>query len=79
MSTTRNSIALLKTQLNEAVKEAITYDAQGRMEFHYICGADARDGDPCLVTQYAYINANSSLIVYRKETVGMWDTTWEVF
>lgn len=61
----------------EAVKQFITYDGLSRMEFSYVAMADAVDGSPCLVTQYAY-DGSSGRVIKMKESLGIWDGTWDI-
>lgn len=61
----------LKTNAKEGMKMYITYDGTNRMEYVYEAQASARDGDPCLRTQYVYA-ALTTRIVKMAETQSTW-------
>jgi hypothetical protein len=67
----------LTTGKNEYIKTFIEYDALSRMEYIYEAHADARDGAPCLVTQYAY-DGTSQRVVKTKEYHGTWLAAYEI-
>jgi len=68
----------LKSQLHELVKQHVEYDGSARPEYVYTVQAGAADGAPCSVVRYSY-DGISSRIVYMKEYLGAWDSSWEVF
>jgi len=61
----------IKSQMHQAVKQYITYDASNRMEYSYAAMSDAVDGEPCIVTQYVY-DGTSTRIIKMKESIGTW-------
>jgi hypothetical protein len=67
----------ITTGKNECLKTYIVYDGLSRMEYIYEVHADAQDGAPCLVTQYAYDGA-SQRIVKSKEYHGVWLAAYEI-
>lgn len=73
-----NDTGHLKTQASELVKQAVLLDAQNRTEYVYTVRADAADGTPCSVVQYAY-DGLTSRVVYMKESTSTWDSAWELF
>lgn len=73
----RKATDLVKVHGSEAVKQYITYDGSNRMEFVYTATAEAGHGDRCGVTQYAY-DAASTRVVKMKESLGVWDSSWDV-
>ena len=73
-----NDTGHLKTQASELVKQHIVYDDLLRIEFVYTVRADATDGTPCSVVRYAY-ESESTRVSFMKETLGVWDGSWDVF
>lgn len=69
---------LIQGAQNDAVKEYIVYDGSGRMFQHYVAPADADDGAPCILTQYAYVTTSTN-VQYRKEMISTWQKAWEQF
>ena len=67
----------IRTQLNEAVKQYLVYDAFYRMIEIYVAPVDAVNTDPCLKTTYEYSGA-SVRIVKSKESIAAWDSTWDI-
>jgi len=68
----------LKTQLNEQLKQHVEFDVNLRPEYVYTCRTDTLNGFPCSVVRYAYVGL-SSKVVFMKESVGVWDSTWDLF
>lgn len=67
----------LKTQAHELIKQHCEYDGSGRMIKVYTVKADAKDGTPCSVVNYAY-DGLSSRVIFMLEDVAIWDTDWEI-
>lgn len=61
----------------EAVKQYIVYDGFLRMSETYVAMTDAAHGDRCLKTEYVYAG-NSTRIIKMKESLGIWDSAWDV-
>lgn len=78
MDPVNSKTALIKTALSEYVKVHQEYDINGRVEYIYEAKQEAVNGDPCVVTRYAY-NGTTSDIVFFKEYDGTWNSAWEVF
>lgn len=56
---------------NEALKVYRTYDGNNRVEFQFEAITHAKDGDPCMKTQYVYAGT-SNRVIKLKETVDVW-------
>lgn len=67
----------IRTHQEEATKEYIAYDGDGRMTATYVASYAAEHGDPCLKTTYAY-DGSSTRIQKRKESVDAWDSSWDI-
>lgn len=63
---------LLKTHLSELTKEYVELDGQSRPLRIYQARTDAVDGEACVVTQFEYLNATSSIVTKRRESYGTW-------
>lgn len=68
---------LLKTLKLEGLKEYREYDGSNRPTAIYQTFTDADNGDKCLKTAYTYDGA-SNRIVKKKETVDVWNSTWDI-
>jgi hypothetical protein len=73
----KNSMTL-KTQAAELTKQYLVYDAQGRVTDVYTAYTDAKNGQPCSLVQYTYVNATSSRVEKMKESVAVWDSSWDI-
>lgn len=71
----RNEI--IKSLQNEQSKEHIVFDAQGRMVFLFQAPISAKDGTPCLATEYVYKDPTSTLVVSRQDRVYSWKASWD--
>lgn len=56
---------------NEPVKMYRVYDGSNRVEYQYEAITHAKNGDPCMVTQYVYDGA-STRVVKMQETIETW-------
>lgn len=74
-----NARNFVRPNMDEPLKQYLVYDVSARLTDTYECTADARHGDPCLRTQYAYDTPTSGRISYRVETMATWDSSWEAF
>jgi hypothetical protein len=63
---------LLKAYLSELTKEYVELDAQSRPFRIYQADTDAVDGASCIVTEFEYLNATSSIVTKRRESYGTW-------
>lgn len=72
MAAPTTTTELLKTQAKELVKSYIELDLQSRPWKVYDAHTDAVDGDQCVVTEYGYLDASSTVIIKRKEYYGTW-------
>jgi len=76
MSETSKTMALT-TQRNELVKQYLVYDGNQRVIEVYTAPTDAGDGIPCTLTQYTYVGLTSR-VEKRKESMSLWDATWDI-
>lgn len=67
-----NRTSLLKAHLHELTKTYVELDGQDRPYRIYTARTDASDQEPCLVTEYVYKDATSSIVIKRKEDDGVW-------
>jgi hypothetical protein len=67
---------LLKTHLYETVKNYVVYDGQNRQWKVYTAKSDAKDGEPCIVTEYIYTGPAATTLKGTKEASAIWDDTW---
>lgn len=79
MSTTINPSAtdLFTAQLIEAVKTYSAYDGSNRIVGFYVAPANAKNGDQCQLTVYAY-DAATTRVLKTKEILATWDSTWDI-
>jgi hypothetical protein len=73
-----NRSSLLKSHQHEYVKSYTEFDAYGRLDKLHQTTSTAKNGDPTVVTQYAYVGTTSQ-VVYMKEYEGTWVSIWELF
>jgi len=72
---TDNGIELYTTQANEHVKQYIELDGSGRVYKVFTAGAKVSVNGPCEVTYYGYNGINSTVVIARKESRGVWTQT----
>lgn len=58
------------------LKTHIEYDLEGRTSLVYEANHNAKNNDPCLVTQYIYQGVTTK-VVGTKEALSNWDTSWD--
>lgn len=76
MGTPTTKTELLKTILNELLKEHVEFDGLNRISKKYLAPISAEDGSPCFVIEYIY--SGVSLIVKgRKEGYGTWLSSYD--
>jgi len=67
---------LLLTVEKELIKQYHELDTFGRPEFLYTAAANAKTGDPCLVTEFLYVDNVSSVSRGKKEGYSVWSESW---
>ena len=65
------------THREQRVKQHIVYDNNDRPLFVFTASRDARDGDPCTVTEYVYAGPNTTRVMSRQEDVYLWKAIWD--
>ena len=75
--TTPSASHLLKSHLNEAVKQYIVYDGTGRMIETYTALTNAIHGAVAEKTTYGYSGATTR-VIKMKEEVSTWDSAWDI-
>lgn len=73
-----NKSWLIKSHLAEYVKSYAEYDGFGRLVKLHQTDNDAKNGDPTVVTEYAYVGSSTN-VTYMREYEGTWQTAWELF
>lgn len=68
---------LLKSHEKSQIKQHIVVDAQGRDYLVFTTYIGAKDGDPCLVTEYVYPNLTTTKISDRQERTYRWKSAWD--
>ena len=68
---------LLKSLERQQLKQHIVLDAQLRNKFVFEAPVDAEDGEPCLVTEYVYLNPTEAIVIDRQERVYRWKAAWD--
>lgn len=68
---------LVRTHMNEAIKQFLVYDGSNRMVTTYVAATNAVDGDTCLRTDYTYVGA-SVRIEKMKESLDVWQSIWDI-
>ena len=77
MALDQSKTNLLKTQLNEFVKQYIVYDGSQRITSVYTAAVDTAHGGPCSKDEYEY-DGGSTRVVKRKESAATWDSSWDI-
>lgn len=68
---------LFSAQMQEAVKTYSVYDGSNRIISFYVAPAGAKTGDQCQLNTYTY-DGVSTRIQKTKETLALWDATWDI-
>jgi len=68
---------LLEAHQKGQTKTHVVLDAQDRPQFIFTASLDTKDGGPCMVTEYVYLNPTSSIAVSQQERVYKWKAIWE--
>ena len=69
--------SLLQTHLNELTKTFTVFDGLSRPQFVYTAKSDAKNGDPCIKTEYIFANPTSTTIIGSKETNSTWNSSFD--
>lgn len=76
MSTPTTKTELIRTVEKELIKQFQLLDLQGRPSKLYTASSNAKNGDPCLVTEFIYQSPTSTIMKGKKEGYSQWDTTF---
>lgn len=76
MATPTTKTELLATVEKELIKQYHELDVFGRPGFLYTAPVYAKTGDPCLVTEFLYIDDDSSTLKGKKEGYSTWNETF---
>ena len=68
---------ILQTLERQQLKQHIVYDAEGREFLIFEAPIDAKDGEPCLVTEYRYSGPSSTRITGHQERQYRWKAAWD--
>lgn len=68
---------LLRSLEKQQLKQHIVHDAQNRPKFIFEAPVDAKNDDPCLVTELVYIDASESIVIKKQERVYRWKAAWD--
>lgn len=77
-TSTREKTQGLTTQAKELTKQFIVYDGNGRPITIYTAGIGAETGTPCTRVDYEYLSPTSNSITKMRETVDVWDVTYDL-
>ena len=67
---------MLLTSAHELIKQYQTLDAQDRPSKIYTAPVNAVTGDPCLVSEFVYVDSVSSQVLAKKEGYDTWSTSF---
>lgn len=67
----------LKSVKYEAMKLYRVYDGQNRLVTQYDASSNAKNGDACLRTDYAY-DGTTTRIQKLKESMAAWSSAWDL-
>lgn len=76
MATPTTRTELLKTVEKELIKQFHELDAFNRPGFLYTASANAKTGDPCLVTEFIYVDTLTSILKGKKEGYSTWSSSF---
>jgi hypothetical protein len=77
MAADKSNTAILKSLMNTNTKTFTIFDGGGRAWKVYQAPSEAKDGTPCLLTEYIYTAPMSSIILGTKEVESVWDGSWD--
>ncbi len=67
----------LRTQAFELTKSHTVYDGNSRVTEVYTGPTAMANGAPCTLTSYQYSTPTGPLISGMKETMSVWDSSWD--
>lgn len=76
MGTPTTKTEMIKTVERELIKQYQLLDGQGRPYKLYTAASNAKDGDPCLVTEFIYQSPTTTTMKGKKEGYSNWDKTF---
>lgn len=68
---------ILKSLEGQQLKQHIVHDSQSRAQFIFEAPVDAKDGEPCLVTELVYIDATETVVICKQERQYRWKAIWD--
>lgn len=68
---------LIEAHLKGQTKTHSVRDAAGRIFLDFTATVDAKEGDPCMVTEYVYYDPTSTQIIKQQERVYKWKAAWD--
>jgi len=71
------STELLRAHQNGQTKTHVVLDANDRPNFVFTAVVDAKEGDPCMCTEYIYKNSTSVISINQQERVYTWKSAWD--
>lgn len=78
MAINSEATAGLDTQAKELMKQYIVYDGQSRPQTIYTAYYKAGTGTPCTRVDYEYINPTSTQVQKMRESVDVWDASYDI-
>jgi hypothetical protein len=76
VASTRSKTELLIVAGKELIKQYQLVDGLGRISKLYTAPHWAVQGDPCLVTEFLYVDTSSATLKGKTEGYSTWDTSW---
>lgn len=71
-----NKTEMIITSEHELVKQYQLLDLQNRPSKVYTAPTNAKSGDPCIVTEYIYADAITTLVQGKTQGYDVWDESW---
>lgn len=68
---------LLRSHQNGQTKTHVVLDGTDRPTLVFTAVVDAKEGDPCMCTEYVYKNATSVIAINQQERVYKWKAIWD--
>lgn len=76
MGTPTTKTEMLLTSEHELVKQYQLLDVENRPSKIYTAPVNARTGDPCLVSEFIYVDDTSTQMLAKKDGYATWDTSF---
>lgn len=76
MGTPTTKTEIILTSQYELVKQYQLLDIQGRPSKLYTAASNAKDGDPCIVTEFVYVDSSSSVLKGKFDGYDFWDESF---